>query len=65
MHRLVLRLKALLCVLLAVGLLAAPSTFAGHATESADVKVTDDNNNVDGGNALTTPSKDARNRQSN
>ena len=65
MHRLVLRLKALLCVLLAVGLLAAPSTFAGHATGGADVKVTDDNNNVDGGDALTTPSKDARNRQSN
>jgi hypothetical protein len=39
--------------------------FAGHVVDGVDVKVTDDNNNVDGGNAATTPSKDARNRQSN
>jgi hypothetical protein len=44
---------------------AVPSAIGGHAVEGVDVKVTDDNNNVDGGLANTTPSKDARNRQSN
>ena len=56
-----------LLVALAVGALAvaAPVVLAGHATEGTDVKVTDDNNNVDGGLANVTPSKDAQNRQSN
>jgi len=65
MPRLVWRLKAAVCLLLAVSLLAVPATFAGHATGGGDVKVTDDNNNVDGGLANVTPSKDAQNRQSN
>ena len=42
-----------------------PAATAVHATEGTDVKVTDDNNNVDGGLAAVTPSKDAQNRQSN
>ena len=43
----------------------APAMFAGHATDGVDAKVTDDNNNVDGGLANVTPSKDAQNRQAN
>ena len=34
--------------------LAAPTMFAGHATDGVDAKVTDDNNNVDGGLANVT-----------
>ena len=49
----------------AVSLITAPSIFAGHAGVGPNVKVTDDNNNVDGGLANVTPSKDAQNRQSN
>jgi hypothetical protein len=55
-------------VLTLAGLLVAvtaPAVFAGHATDGVDVKVTDDNNNVDGGLANVTPSKDAQNRQAN
>jgi hypothetical protein len=43
----------------------APAMFASHATDGVDAKVTDDNNNVDGGLANVTPSKDAQNRQAN
>lgn len=53
-------------VLLAVtlmGLVVVPTAFATHATDGADVKVTLDNNNVDGG--TPNPSFDAQNRQSN
>jgi len=57
--------RLLLVVVLGISLASAPSTFAGHAVGGVDKKVTDDNNNVDGGVANTTPSKDARNRQSN
>ena len=46
-------------------MLAVPSASASHAVDGVDVKVTDDNNNVDGGLENTTPSKDASNRQSN
>src|SRR5262245_31459644 len=48
---------------LATALLAVPSSLAGHAVDSADVKVTNDNNNVDGG--TPNPGFDAQNRQSN
>lgn len=58
-------LRLLLVIVLGVVLVLSPGTLAGHAVGGADVKVTDDNNNVDGGNGATTPSKDARNRQSN
>jgi len=40
-----------------------PSALGGHATGGADVKVTNDNNNVDGG--TPNPGFDAQNRQSN
>ena len=59
------RFKIAFVIVLVVSLILATVAYASHATGGADVKVTDDNNNVDGGNALTTPSKDARNRQSN
>jgi hypothetical protein len=42
---------------------AVPGALAGHVTGGTDVKVTLDNNNVDGG--TPTPSFDAKNRQSN
>jgi hypothetical protein len=48
---------------LAVSLLAVPSSVAGHAVDSVDVKVTNDNSNVDGG--IPNPGFDAQNRQSN
>src|SRR3990172_3875187 len=57
--------QILLTVVAALSLITAPSIFAGHAGVGPNVKVTDDNNNVDGGTAATTPSRDARNRQSN
>ena len=49
----------------ALNLLIVLLAYAGHALDGLDVKVTDDNNNVDGGLAAVTPSKDAQNRQSN
>lgn len=55
----------LLSVAAAISLITTPSIFAAHVAGGVDVKVTDDNLNVDGFNANTTPSKDARNRQSN
>src|SRR3990172_9217783 len=57
--------QILLMMVAAVSLITAPSIFAGHAGVGANVKVTDDNNNIDGGLANVTPSKDAQNRQSN
>jgi hypothetical protein len=48
-----------------LSLLVATAVLAAHVIEGTDVKVTDDNNNVDGGLANVTPSKDAQNRQSN
>jgi len=58
-------LRIVLLAALAASLVLAPGGFAGHAVDGVDVKVTDDNGNVDGGLAATTPSKDARNRQAN
>src|SRR3970040_361200 len=57
--------QILLMMVAAVSLITAPSIFAGHAGVGPNVKVTQDNNNVDGGLANVTPSKDAQNRQSN
>ena len=48
-----------------VSLIVSTSVFAVHATDGPDVKVTNDNNNVDGGVANVTPSHDAQNRQAN
>src|SRR5512132_3789809 len=42
-----------------------PSVRGSHAVVGPNVKVTDDNNNVDGGLSNVTPSKDAQNRQAN
>ena len=56
--------RALAAVLTLVLMLILFSTaLAGHAIDGADVKVTNDNNNVDGG--TPNPGFDARNRQSN
>ena len=52
-----------LLAVLAVGLLAVPSSIAGHVTDGVDVKVSNDNNNVEGPDP--TPSWDAKNRQAN
>jgi hypothetical protein len=55
--------RLVLLTALAAGLLAVPSSIAGHAVDGADVKVTKDNNNADGG--TPNPGFDAQNRQSN
>ncbi len=47
----------------AAALVAVPSALGSHVTDGIDVKVTQDNNNVDGG--TPNPSFDAQNRQSN
>lgn len=60
-----MNIKRLLIAVVAISLIVAPSAFAAHVVEGVDVKVTDDSNNVDGGLAAVTPSKDAQNRQSN
>jgi len=52
-------------VLVLLSLVVVPSARASHAIDGADVKVTSDNNNVDGGLDAVTPSFDAQNRQSN
>jgi hypothetical protein len=57
------RFWIVLSATVAFSLIVAPSALAVHATEAVDVKVTDDNNNVDGG--TPNPSFDAQNRQSN
>lgn len=48
-----------------VSLSGVPSASAAHVADGVDAKVTDDNNNIDGGVENTTPSKDASNRQAN
>ncbi|MGH3017395.1 MAG: hypothetical protein ACRDLU_03365 [Gaiellaceae bacterium] len=50
----------MLLTALAVGLLAVPSSIAGHATDGMDVEVTNDNNNAVGG--TPNPGFDAQNR---
>jgi hypothetical protein len=50
---------------LACALVLVPGVQASHAVVGPNVKVTNDNNNVDGGLGNVTPSKDAQNRQSN
>jgi hypothetical protein len=51
--------------LVACTLVFVPGVQASHAVVGPNVKVTDDNGNVDGGIDSVTPSKDAQNRQSN
>jgi hypothetical protein len=55
----------LMLVLLACALVIVPGVQASHAIVGPNTKVTDDNNNLDGGIANVTPSKDAQNRQAN
>jgi hypothetical protein len=59
------RRSLLVCLAALLCLIVAATALAAHAVDGADVKVTDDNNNVDGGLENVTPSKDAQNRQSN
>ena len=55
--------RLVLLTALAVSLLAVPSSLAVHVTDGVDVKVSNDNNNVEGPDP--TPSWDAKNRQAN
>lgn len=57
--------RAFLIAGILLSLVFATSVFAAHAVDGVDVKVTIDNNNVDGGISNVTPSFDAQNRQSN
>ena len=57
------RLSFALSLAVVLSLVLATGVFASHATDGPDVKVTNDNNNVDGG--IPNPSFDAQNRQSN
>lgn len=57
------RLGLLLAVVALLSLILVTVVFAAHAIDGADVKVTNDNNNVDGG--TPNPGFDAQNRQSN
>jgi hypothetical protein len=57
--------SALTLALAALALVLVPGVQASHAVVGANMKVTDDNSNVDGGIANVTPSKDAQNRQAN
>ena len=55
----------LVSALFACMLVFVPGVLGSHAVVGPNVKVTNDNNNVDGGLNNVTPSKDAQNRQSN
>jgi hypothetical protein len=56
-------LRRLALAAVAVGVVLIPGALAANAVGGADVKVTNDNNNVDGG--IPDPGFDAQNRQSN
>ena len=55
--------RTLFIVAAIVGLIVVPAVIASHVVDGTDVKVTLDNNNVDGG--TPNPSFDAQNRQGN
>ena len=55
--------KIAFTIVVSASLVLATVAYAGHATGGADVKITNDNNNVDGG--TPNPGFDAQNRQSN
>ena len=57
------RFKIAFTVVLVASLVLATVAYASHATGGSDVKITNDNNNVDGG--TPNPGFDAQNRQSN
>ena len=56
-------IKMLALSVVVISLLVAPVVLASHAIGGADIKVTNDNNNVDGG--TPNPGFDSQNRQSN
>ena len=56
-------IKMLVLFVVVISLFVVPVVLAAHAIGGADVKVTNDNNNVDGG--TPNPGFDAQNRQSN
>jgi hypothetical protein len=55
--------KIAFSLVLIASLVLATVAYAAHATDGADAKITNDNNNVDGG--TPNPGFDAQNRQSN
>jgi hypothetical protein len=57
------RFKIAFTIVLVVSLALATVASANHAADSVDVKITNDNNNIDGG--TPNPGFDAQNRQSN
>lgn len=57
------RMPLVVTLVLLLSLTLVAGVFAGHATDGADVKVINDNNNTDGG--TPNPSFDAQNRQQN
>ena len=61
--RITSRFRIAFTSVLVVSLLMATVVYAGHATDATDVKISNDNNNMDGG--TPNPGFDAQNRQSN
>jgi hypothetical protein len=57
------RFKIAFIIVLVASLVLATVAYASHATDGADAKITNDNNNADGG--TPNPGFDAQNRQSN
>ena len=57
------RFKIVFFIMLVASLILTTVAYASHATGGVDVKITNDNNNVDGG--VPNPGFDAQNRQSN
>src|SRR5512143_1171345 len=59
----IMKLRTLFIAAVVLSLAVAPIAYASHAADGVDVKVTNDNNNVDGG--TPNPGFDSQNRQSN
>ncbi|HLF74975.1 MAG TPA: hypothetical protein VI524_11550, partial [Anaerolineales bacterium] len=57
------KISVALSIAVVMSLIVSISVFAGHAADGADVEITIDNNNVDGG--TPNPSFDTQNRQAN
>lgn len=57
------RFKTVLVLMIVASLVLATVAYAAHATDGPDARITQDNNNVDGG--TPNPGFDAQNRQSN
>ncbi|HXQ37539.1 MAG TPA: hypothetical protein VN843_26240 [Anaerolineales bacterium] len=61
--RILSQFKISFTIVLVASLVLTTVVYASHATGGTDVKITNDNNNVDGG--TPNPGFDAQNRQSN